>query len=86
MSPLLTLQHDGHNSLDRIANMLSALDKWNKETSTWAKENNTPIPKSSTPYVVAEHLRSHIKEMRELLDTYYNHEKNKTPEDGTTNR
>jgi len=82
MTPLLTLQHDGHNSLDRLANILTALDKWNKEISQWGIDNDLKVPKSSTPYVAAEHLRSHIKEMRSLLDTYYNHVK--TNDHGTT--
>ena len=73
MTPLLTLQHDGHNSLDRIALQLESLDKWNKELSLFQKDHpEIKIPNQSRPYVVAEYLRSHIKEMRDLLNAYYN--------------
>lgn len=54
----ITLQHDAHNNLDRISDKLYQLDQWKHDKGTF-------------PYVLAEYLRTHIKEMRETINQYY---------------
>jgi len=62
----VTLQHDGHNELDRMNDALYGFDKFNKETK--APHQN---------YVAAEYFRSAVKKMRYILNEMYLN--NKTP-------
>jgi len=63
----IQLQHDGHNELDRLREMLYRLDK--------EKVNKEGI-NSTVVYVAAEYLRSGIEKMRFILNEYYLNNKN----------
>jgi len=68
---IVNLQHDGHNSIDRIDNQLYALDKWCSEVYS-PNTKHLKLKDSARPYVVAEYLRNHIKDMRVVLNELYN--------------
>lgn len=68
----VTLQHDAHNEIDRLDNILHRLDKWNKEIySPTLKNAELNLQNHAQPYIVAEYLRSHIKTMRYIISEYY---------------
>lgn len=68
----IQLQHDIHNSLDRIRDKLSILDKWNKELSLHKIDPiNNPLPNTTVPFVLAEYVRTHIDTTRKALNNYY---------------
>lgn len=72
MNREIQLQHDIHNSLDRLSEQLTALDKFNRSLSAHLKDpDNNPMPHTAVSYVVAEHVRSHITNTRMNLDKYY---------------
>jgi len=74
---MINLQHDAHNLLDRLDNQLRLLDNWNRENySNFCKEVGKKPKDSSRTYVVAEYLRTHVKEMREITNEFYNLTKN----------
>lgn len=54
------LQHDAHNMLDRLSDILYNLDKYNKESKA-----------GTVSYVTAEYLRSGIKDLRHTLNELY---------------
>jgi len=64
----INLQHDAHNNLDRISDKLYQLDQWKKDKGTF-------------PYILAEYMRTHIKDMRETINQYYYLVKNTHPLD-----
>lgn len=54
----VNIQHNAHNSLDNLNDKLYQLDQWKVQQGTF-------------PYILAEYLRTHIKEMRETVNQYY---------------
>jgi len=69
---MVNLQHDAHNLLDRLNDKLYQLDQWKKPYTEAVKDLNPKVTNYSMPYVIAEYMRTHIKEMRSIVNEFYN--------------
>lgn len=70
-TPLLSLMHDTAHELDTLRNVVTNMDKWNKEDKA-----NTKY------YVAAEYIRTARKNIMDMLDSFYLKQKSI---DNTTN-
>lgn len=76
---IISLQHDAHNLLDRIDNQQRMLEKWLPKFTECTKNIEPKLPSSSIPYVVNEYIKTHVKEMRAIINAFYELSKNQQP-------
>lgn len=51
---------------------LYRLEKFNKDMSSFCKENNIKLPNTSRPYITAEYIKTHIDTVSKALEKHYN--------------
>jgi hypothetical protein len=73
-NPLLGLMHDVNNVIDRIRDHNDLMVEWLKENGKLITKENG-FTKNSNPYVIVEYMKSHVKELRSIMDAYYNEQK-----------
>lgn len=68
----IQLHHDVYNSLDRLKEELYRFEKFNKDMSSFCKENNIKLPNTIRPYITAEYIKTHIDTVSKALEKHYN--------------
>lgn len=68
---IIQLQHDGHNSLDRVMERIRIQSEFNRIATRWETENNVKIPNLTHSYITNEYMKTHTEVMRNVLEQMY---------------